>query len=167
MVGARPSITVYQQQEQISQRYVQALQALFPGPASCLTSLKMLSNFSHLKFQLRGYLNNSLCPWQSAGIARKERKRQERDRAESEGTSFAEVGEILAGGPIFHLVLHFLLRPLRGISRASCSALGSWIAVEKKNRLHHSLGGLGKDLSDQSLRYPVGCVLGSAERDPT
>ena len=162
MVGARPSITVYQQQEQISQRYVQALQALFPGPASCLTSLKMLSNFSHLKFQLRGYLNNSLCPWQSAGIARKERKRQERDRAESEGTSFAEVGEILAGGPIFHLVLHFLLRPLRGISRASCSALGSWIAVEKKNRLHHSLGGLGKDLSDQSLRYPVGCVLGSA-----
>ena len=64
--------------------------------------------------------------------ARKERKRQERDRAESEGTSFAEVGEILAGGPIFHLVLHFLLRPLRGISRASCSALGSSIVVEQK-----------------------------------
>ena len=41
--------------------------------------------------------------------------------------------------------------------------VGSW--WNKKNRLHHSLGGLGKDLSDQSLRYPVGCVLGSAERE--
>ena len=146
MVGARPSITVYQQQEQISQRYVQAL---FPGPASCLTSLKMLSNFSHLKFQLRGYLNNSLCPWQSAGIARgrKGRGKREIERG-GEGTSFAEVGEILAGGPIFHLVLHFLLRPLRGISRASCSALGSWIVVEQKK----SAASLSRRTGERSFR---------------
>ena len=90
-------------------------------------------------FQLGSSLNNSLCPWQS-GIAQ-----ETRERAKSEGTSFAEVVEILAGGPIFHLVLPFLLRPLRGISRASCSALGGWILAKQKTPAASlSLRGLGK-----------------------